>query len=83
MRSVPKLDVIKLTRDVDRRCLDRPYRVAPSGRPTTGVMGVVLDNIDQLENLHATGTTWVDIAASLAAQGVRHGSGEARIVQLR
>lgn len=38
-------------------------------------MAVIRDNLAQLEALHAAGATWVDIAASLAAQGVHHGSG--------
>lgn len=38
-------------------------------------MAVVRENLAQLEALHAAGASWVDIAASLASQGVLHGSG--------
>ena len=73
---MPKLDLTKLSRDLDRRRRDRPDGVGPGGRLVTGAMGIVRENLAQLEALHAAGATWVDIAAGLAAQGVRHGSGE-------
>ncbi len=72
-----KLDLTKLTRDLDRRRRDRPDGVGPGGRPVTGAMAVVRDNLDRLEALHAAGASWVDIAAGLSAQGVLHGSGAA------
>ena len=72
---MPKLDLTKLTRDLDRRRRDRPEGVGPGGRPVTGAMGIVRENLAQVEALHAAGASWVDIAASLAAQGVHHGSG--------
>ncbi|MFH6782167.1 hypothetical protein [Methylobacterium sp. MA0201] len=72
---MPKLDLSKLTRDLDRRRRDRPDGVGPGGRPVSGAMAVVRENLAQLEALHAAGASWVDIAASLASQGVRHGSG--------
>lgn len=74
---MPKLDLTKLSRDLDRRRRDRPDGVGPGGRPVTGAMAAVRDNLAQLEALHAAGASWVDIAASLAAQGVHHGSGAA------
>ncbi|PZR82064.1 MAG: hypothetical protein DI537_37270 [Stutzerimonas stutzeri] len=40
-------------------------------------MAAVRENLAQLEALHAAGASWVDIAASLASQGVHHGSGAA------
>jgi hypothetical protein len=40
-------------------------------------MAVVRENLAQLEALHAAGASWVDIAASLASQGVHHSSGAA------
>lgn len=72
---MPKLDLSKLTREVTRRKQDRPDGIGPGGRPVSGAMAVVRDNLAQLEALHAAGATWVDIAASLASQGVHHGSG--------
>lgn len=74
---MPKLDLAKLSRDLDRRRRDRPEGVGPGGRPASGAMGVVRDNLAQLEALHAAGASWVDIAASLSAQGIRRGDGEA------
>lgn len=74
---MPKLDLSRLTRDLDRRRRDRPDGVGPGGRPVSGAMAAVRENLAQLEALHAAGASWVDIAASLASQGVHHGSGAA------
>lgn len=74
---MPKLDLQKLSRDLDRRRRDRPDGIGPGGRPITGAMAIVRENLDALEALHAAGASWVEIAASLAAQGIHHGSGEA------
>lgn len=74
---MPKLDVTRLTRDLDRRRRDRLDGVGPGGRLMSGAMAVVRENLAQLEALHDAGASWVDIAASLASQGVHHGSGAA------
>lgn len=73
---MPKLDLAQLTKDLKRRRQDRQTGIGPGGRPVSGAMAVVRDNLAQLEALHAAGAAWVDIAASLGTQGVRHGSGE-------
>lgn len=73
---MPKLDLAKLSRDLDRRRRDRPEALGPGGRPITGAMAVVRDNLAALDVLHGAGASWVDIAASLSAQGVRRGDGE-------
>ncbi|WP_156323459.1 hypothetical protein [Bosea sp. AAP35] len=72
---MPKLDLSKLTREVTRRKQDRPDGIGPGGRPVSGAMAMIRDNLAHLDALHAAGATWVDIAASLASQGVHHGSG--------
>lgn len=74
---MPKLDLAKLSRDLDRRRRDRPEGTGPGGRPVSGAMAIVRENLAQLEALHAAGASWVDIAASLSAQGIRRGDGEA------
>ncbi len=73
---MPKLDLAKLTSELKRHRQDRPDGIGPGGRRVSGSMAVVRDNLAQLEALHAAGATWVDIASGLAAQGVRHGTGE-------
>ena len=77
MAIVPKLDLATLSRDLDRRRRDRPGGSGPGGRAVSGAMAVVRENLTQLEALHAAGASWVDIAASLSAQGIRRGDGEA------
>lgn len=72
---MPKLDLIRLSRDVACLRRNRPAGIGPSGRPATGAMAIVRENLGKLEALHAAGASWVDIAAGLAAQNVLHGSG--------
>ncbi|WP_156449771.1 MULTISPECIES: hypothetical protein [Hyphomicrobiales] len=74
---MPKLDLSKLSRDLERRRRDRPEGSGPGGRAVSGAMAVVRENLAQLEALYAAGASWVDIAASLSAQGIRRGDGEA------
>lgn len=74
---MPKLDLPKLTSEIKRRRQDRPNGTGPGGRTVSGAMAVIRDNLVQLQALHAAGASWVDIAASLASQGVHHGSGAA------
>lgn len=73
---MPKLDLSRLSRDVAGLRRNRPAGLASGGRPVTGAMAIVRDNLGKLVALHATGVSWVDIAAGLAAQGVLHGSGQ-------
>lgn len=74
---MPKLDLARLSRDLACLRRARPPAVGPNGRSTTGAMAIVRDNLAKLESLHAAGASWVEIAATLAAQNVRHGSGAA------
>ena len=69
--------MLRLSRDLDSIRGARPAGIGPGGRTATGAMAVVRENLARLEALHAAGASWVDIAASLAAQNVRHGSGQA------
>lgn len=71
---MPKLDLTRLSRDVAGLRKSRPAGLGPGGRPTTGAMAIVRENLGKLEALHAAGASWVDIAAGLAAQNVLHGS---------
>ncbi|RYY10354.1 MAG: hypothetical protein EON55_16535 [Alphaproteobacteria bacterium] len=73
---MPKLDLKRLAKDVDTLRSNRPVDRGPGGRRLTGAMEVVRDNLEALETLKASGSTWVDIAAGLAAQGVTQGEGE-------
>ncbi len=73
---MPKLDLKRLAKDVDVLRKSRPADLGPGGRRLTGAMAIVRDNLEALEALHASGTTWVDIAAGLAAQGVTQGNGD-------
>lgn len=72
-----KLDLTRLSRDVACLRKSRPAGLGPGGRPATGAMDIVRENLGKLEALHAAGASWADIAAGLAAQGVLHGSGAA------
>ena len=73
---MPKLDLKRLAKDVDTLRNDRPVDRGPGGRRLTGAMEIVRDNLEALEALKAAGSTWVEIAAGLAAQGVTQGEGE-------
>lgn len=73
---MPKLDLKRLAKDVDTLRQSRPVDLGPGGRRLTGAMAIVRDNLEALEALKANGSTWVDIAAGLAAQGVTQGNGD-------
>jgi hypothetical protein len=73
---MPKLDLKRLAKDIDTRRMSRPLGVGPGGRRLTGAMAIVRDNLQALEALHASGASWVDLAAGLTAQGVTQGQGE-------
>ncbi|RDJ20275.1 hypothetical protein DWF00_19950 [Bosea caraganae] len=70
-----KLDLTRLSRDVACLRKSHPAGLGPGGRPATGAMAIVRENLGRLEALHAAGFSWVDIAVGLAAQNVLHGSG--------
>lgn len=73
---MPKLDLKRLVKDVDALRKSRPADLGPGGRRLTGAMAIVRDNREALEALHAAGTSWVDIAAGLSAQGLMQGEGD-------
>ncbi|MCY1644082.1 hypothetical protein [Methylorubrum sp. SL192] len=74
MPKPTRLDLRRLERDVS----DAPLRSgghAPGGRPATGLMAVVRDNLEALVAMQAGGVTWKAIAAGLTKQGYTTGDG--------
>lgn len=73
MAKGPRLDLRRLERDtaVDTRAT----KLAPGGKPITGLMALVRENLDALVALQAGGRTWGAIAAGLTAQGFRTADG--------
>lgn len=74
MPKPPHLDLHRLERDVADTAA-RSAGLAPGGRPATGLMDVVRDNLDALTALQASGATWNAIAAALTKQGYATGDG--------
>lgn len=74
MPKPPRLDLRRLERDV-ATATPRTEGLAPGGRPATGLMAVVRDNLDALVTLQASGVTWKAIAAALTQQGYATGDG--------
>jgi hypothetical protein len=74
MPKPPRLDLRRLERDVATTA-PRSEGLAPGGRPATGLMAVVRDNLDALLALQAGGVTWNAIAAALTKQGYTTGDG--------
>lgn len=70
-----KVNLKQLTLDIER---NRKQRLQGDGRGrrVTGSMQIIRDNLAEIEGLHRSGATWVDIAAGLAAQGVMQGDGQ-------
>ena len=68
MPKPPRLDLRRLERDV-ADAAPRSEGLAPGGRPATGLMAVVRDNLDALVAMQAGGVTWNAIAAALTKQG--------------
>lgn len=74
MPKPPRLDLRRLERDV-ANAAPRSAGLAPGGRPATGLMAVVRDNLDALVAMQAGGVTWNAIAAALTKQGFATGDG--------
>ena len=70
MAKGPRLDLRRLERDTAAADAGT-VQLAPGGRPATGLMQLVRDNLDALVALQAGGRTWGAIAAGLTAQGFR------------
>ena len=68
MPKPPRLDLRRLERDV-ATATPRSEGFAPGGRPATGLMAVVRDNLDALVAMQVGGATWNTIAAALTKQG--------------
>lgn len=74
MQKPPRLDLRRLERDL-ATATPRSEGLAPGGRPATGLMAVVRDNLDALVAMQAGGVTWNAIAAALTKQGYVTGDG--------
>ena len=74
MPKQPCLDLRRLERDV-ADAAPRSGGLAPGGRPATGLMSVVRDNLDALVAMQVGGATWKAIAAGLTKQGYTTGDG--------
>ena len=68
MPKSPRLDLRRLEQDV-ADTMPRSDGLAPGGRPATGLMAIVRDNLDALVAMQAGGVTWNAIAAALTKQG--------------
>ncbi len=53
----------------------RPTGLAPGGRPATGLMDLVRENLDAILSLQAGGKTWDAIARGLTKQGYKTSDG--------
>ncbi|MDQ0547548.1 hypothetical protein QO001_006507 [Methylobacterium brachiatum] len=68
MPKSPRLDLRRLQRDT--AAATRATGLAPGGKPATGLMDLVRENLDALVALQRVeGRTWDAIAAGLSAQG--------------
>ena len=74
MAKGPRLDLRRLERETVPADT-RANQLAPGGKPITGVMEVVRENLDALVALKASGRSWSAIAAGLTAQGFRTADG--------
>jgi hypothetical protein len=74
MTKGPRLDLRRLERETAAADA-RTVQLAPGGRPATGLMQLVRENLDALVALQADGRTWGAIAAGLTAQGFRAADG--------
>lgn len=75
MPKPPRLDLRRLERELAAKAGTRGERLAPGGRPVTGLMDLVRDNLDALVALQAGGSTWNEIAAGLTTQGYTKADG--------
>lgn len=69
------IDPERLRRDVEVRRAARGRGVGPDGKPRTGAMTAVRQQLAEIEKLRGEGATWVDIAAALTVQGIVQGNG--------
>lgn len=77
MAQQPRLNLRRLARDTVTAPGARRGVLAPGGRPATGLMAAVRDNLDALLALKAEGRSWAAIAAGLTAQGFATADGRA------
>ncbi len=77
MAHPPRLDLLRLARDAASTPDAQRGALAPGGRPATGLMRAVRDNLDELLALKAEGRTWAAIAAGMTAQGFATADGRA------
>lgn len=77
MPKLPRLDLRRLERELVLAADARGPKLAPGGRPVTGLMALVRENLDALVALQAGGSTWKEIAAGLTAQGYKTADGRA------
>lgn len=77
MPKPPRLDLRRLERELVLAADARGPKLAPGGRPVTGLMALVRENLDALVALQAAGSTWKEIAAGLTAQGYKTADGRA------
>ncbi|NEU14590.1 hypothetical protein G3T14_21100 [Methylobacterium sp. BTF04] len=75
MLKPPRLDLRRLERELVLAADARGPKLAPGGRPVTGLMALVRENLDALVALQAGGSTWKEIAAGLTAQGYKTADG--------
>jgi hypothetical protein len=68
-----KIDIKRLRSDVKRL---KAVRIAsPIGKVKTGATDIIREHFDELERMHyEDGASWNEIAAGLAAQGLKQGS---------
>lgn len=76
MAQRPRLDLRRLARDAAAAPGRRRGTTAPGGRPATGLMQAVRDNLDSLVALQAGGLSWDAVAAGLVAQGFTTADGQ-------
>lgn len=70
-----RLDLRRLERELAAKARARGAKLAPGGRPVTGLMELVRENLDALIALQASGSTWNEIASGLSAQGFTKADG--------
>ena len=70
---MPRIDLKRLKTDVAALQAKRPAKLGLGGRPLTGAMACVRENLAALEAMKSVEVTWTDIATALAAQGVVQG----------
>lgn len=69
-----KIDLKRLHSDVKR--LKARRAESPIGKTKTGATEIIRTHFDELELMFRDGSSWTEIAAALAAQGVTQGEGQ-------